>query len=139
MKPLFLCINTINSEIGAERVAAHLDVSTSRVYKYGQDSENGSGENIPVQQLYKLLDLTNDAGKEAVRQAAIEIVRSFAERCGVKVFDAQIIDEFEQLVHALKNGNGRKPQEVASFCDGCGEAVQLIKICHTCRRTGATG
>src|SRR3990172_6831 len=119
MKPLFLIVNSMLSEISVERAAKEMGVSGSHAYKFCQDTQE-SGQTIPVEHLFKLIRLaaSEDTNKR-LQQILDELLAYFAAPARRKVVHEGAILDLEEALKILKNGSTKEEKERVAHCPEC--------------------
>lgn len=139
MRPFYLIINSMLSELGVDRVAKELGVSTAMAYKYGQDPDE-SGKEIPTKHLISLLTLGGDTIHIDSLQTDIDDALSYFTRpVRRKVVTDALLNDLDRLVGVLREGGQWKPKSVTVTCPQCTNEMFLIKsdqgpvyVCRDC-------
>lgn len=144
-KPLYLLMRNLIAEFGAGRAARELGVSEGRVYKFGQmpEAAGGSGADIPVKHLYRLLAVASqDTTRPRLQGCVDELVDYLAQAAGRRLVRVSDLRDLQMIVGVLQGERGEVSEvrrlAVAS-CD-CGDHLQRVSdiegqkvfVCRSC-------
>lgn len=145
MRPLYLVIQDINSELGVARVARALGLSEGAVYKAGQDPD-GSGKPFSLERLGQLICFIDADVSPAAQRLLDELLSHIVPQSRL-VIHRDAVGRLSAEVKALMTGGRAEyaAQETLLICNDCGDPLQVIAaadgklryVCRGCRGAGA--
>lgn len=143
-KPLYLRVRNLIAEFGAGRAAREMGVSEGRVYKFGQlpECEGGSGADIPVKHLYRLLAAASmDTTRPRLQDCVDDIVDYLAAPAGRRLVRVSDLRDLQMIVGVLQGEGGGVVKRLAvTSCPDCGDQLfrvseiegQKVFLCRSC-------
>lgn len=137
MAPIYFLVNRMLQELGIEKVAKELQLSTPHVYKFGQNPDE-SGKDIPIRHLLTLIELAGcEVANQPLQTILDDLIGIFALPARRKFVHTNGLVQLQVAVDSLKNGKDIKPTVP---CPNCGdenffrrqENGITIEVCRTC-------